>query len=60
LRSSAGGLAQMNAPEGTLISYATQPGNVAQDGTDGDSPYTKALVQTLGVRVWEFLMFSTR
>ena len=37
----------MNAPEGTLISYATQPGNVAQDGSDGDSPYTKALAQTI-------------
>jgi hypothetical protein len=35
LRSSDGGLAQMRAPEGTLISYATQPGNVAQDGSDG-------------------------
>ena len=47
LRSSAGGLAQMNAPDGTLISYATQPGSVAQDGTDGNSPFTNALVQTL-------------
>nr|WP_316201300.1 MULTISPECIES: caspase family protein [unclassified Bradyrhizobium] len=47
LRSSTAGLAQMNAPEGTLISYATQPGAVAQDGADGDSPYTKALAQTL-------------
>jgi hypothetical protein len=47
LRSTSSGLAQMQAPEGTLISYATQPGNVAQDGTDGDSPYTKALVQTI-------------
>jgi uncharacterized caspase-like protein len=47
LRSSVGGLAQMSAPEGTIISYATQPGNVAQDGVDGDSPYTKALAQTL-------------
>jgi uncharacterized caspase-like protein len=47
LRSSGGGLAQMNAPEGTLISYATQPGNVAQDGVDDNSPYTKALAQTL-------------
>jgi TPR repeat protein len=37
----------MEAPEGTLISYATQPGNVAQDGADGDSPYTKALVETI-------------
>jgi len=34
----------MQAAEGTLISYATQPGNVAQDGADGNSPYTKALV----------------
>jgi uncharacterized caspase-like protein len=41
------GLAQMQAPEGTLISFATQPGNVAQDGADGNSPYTKALAQTI-------------
>ena len=41
LRASDGGLAQMRAPEGTLISYATQPGNVAQDGADGHSPYTE-------------------
>ena len=47
LRASDGGLAQMRAPEGTLISYATQPGNVAQDGTDGNSPYTKALAATI-------------
>ncbi len=39
------GLAQMRAPEGTLISFATQPGNVAEDGDDGNSPYTKALAQ---------------
>ena len=47
LRASDGGLAQMRAPEGTLISYATQPGNVAQDGSDGNSPYTKALASTI-------------
>jgi hypothetical protein len=47
LRSSEGGLAQMRAPEGTLISYATQPGSVAQDGRDGHSPYTKALATTI-------------
>jgi hypothetical protein len=47
LRASDGGLAQMQAPEGTLISYATQPGNVAQDGADGNSPYTKALAATM-------------
>ena len=47
LRSADGGLAQMRAPEGTLISYATQPGSVAQDGSDGHSPYTEALAKTL-------------
>ena len=47
LRATNGGLAQMEAPEGTLISFATQPGNVAQDGAGGDSPYTIALAQTL-------------
>jgi hypothetical protein len=47
LRGADGGLAQMRAPDGTLISYATQPGNVAQDGRDGHSPYTKALAATL-------------
>ncbi len=47
LRATSGGLAQMQAPEGTLISYATQPGNVAQDGAGADSPYTLALAETL-------------
>jgi urea transport system substrate-binding protein len=47
LRATTGGLAQMQAPEGTLISYATQPGNVAQDGAEGNSPFTKALAATI-------------
>jgi hypothetical protein len=47
LRATGGGLAQMQAPEGTLISYATQPGNVAQDGEGGNSPYSKALATTI-------------
>ena len=47
LRAATGGLAQMKAPEGTLISYATQPGGVAQDGVDGNSPYSKALAATI-------------
>ncbi|WFU25637.1 YARHG domain-containing protein [Bradyrhizobium sp. CB1717] len=47
LRASDGGLAQIRAPEGTLLSYATQPGNVALDGSDGHSPYTRALVETM-------------
>jgi formylglycine-generating enzyme required for sulfatase activity len=47
LRGADAGLAQMRAPEGTLISFATQPGNVALDGRDGNSPYAKALALTL-------------
>src|SRR5271166_145840 len=47
LRAAGGGLAQMQAPEGTLISYATQPGNVAQDGDGANSPYSKALATTI-------------
>jgi uncharacterized caspase-like protein len=47
LRATDGGLAQMRAPEGTLISYATQPGNVARDGSDGNSPYSKALAEAI-------------
>jgi formylglycine-generating enzyme required for sulfatase activity len=51
-----GGLAEMQAPEGTLISFATQPGNVALDGADGDSPYAKALseiVRTPGLGIFD-------
>jgi uncharacterized caspase-like protein len=47
LRASGGGLAQMQAPQGTLISYATQPGNVALDGGNGHSPYTQALADEM-------------
>jgi uncharacterized caspase-like protein len=46
LRAIDSGLAQMRAPEGTLISFATQPGNIAQDGI-GNSPYSKAMAQTI-------------
>jgi uncharacterized caspase-like protein len=60
LRATSGGLAQMQAPEGTLISFATQPGNVAQDGNDGNSPYTKALSRPSGDRDWVSSTPSTR
>ncbi len=43
------GLAEMHAPRGTIISFATQPGSVAFDGAAGavDSPYTTALADAL-------------
>src|SRR6185437_15818694 len=44
VRSTTGGLAQMPAPIGTLISFATQPRSVSLDGEGGHSPYTRALV----------------
>ena len=47
IRATGGGLAEMQAPEGTLISYATQPGNVAADGAGQDSPYTVAVVNAM-------------
>jgi peptidoglycan hydrolase-like protein with peptidoglycan-binding domain len=47
LRDIATGLAQMQAPRGTIIAYATQPGGVAADGDGADSPYTTALAATM-------------
>jgi TPR repeat protein len=46
-RGGGGGLAQMRAPEGTLISFATQPGNVAADGAGADGPYAIALADAM-------------
>ena len=45
---SARGLAQLDAPPGTFLAYATAPGNVAEDGAGGDNGlYTGYLVQEL-------------
>ena len=46
-RSSSRGLAQMDAPRGTIIAYATSPGKVAADGDGRNSPYTKNLVKAM-------------
>jgi len=47
VRSKTGGLAQMPAPVGTLISFATQPRSVSLDGIDGHSPYARALAEAM-------------
>ena len=57
MRAASSGLAEMRAPEGTLISFATQPGNVALDGEGGDSPFSKALAVTMRQRGLE--LFQT-
>jgi hypothetical protein len=44
-----GGLTQMKAPAGTIISYATAPGKTAADGTGRNGLYTAALLKTLKV-----------
>lgn len=46
-RSASSGLARMDAPSGTLLAYSTSPGNVAQDGTGRNSPYTQALARAI-------------
>ncbi len=42
-----GGLAQINAPKGTLIAYATAPGSVAADGDGANGLYTSKLVEAI-------------
>src|SRR5688572_27290384 len=44
------GLTAQEAGAGTLISFSTQPGNVALDGTGRNSPYAAALVKHIGTQ----------
>ncbi len=46
-RSIGAGLAQVNAPEGTLIAYATAPGQVANDGDGENGLYTAELIRVM-------------
>ncbi len=46
-RSTNSGLARMDAPAGSFISFATAPGQVASDGQGRNSPYTKHLLNAL-------------
>jgi hypothetical protein len=43
------GLSQMDAPNNTIISYATAPGNVASDGEGANGLYTENLLRELKV-----------
>ncbi len=44
-RSDQSGLARMDAPTGSLIAYATGPGEVAADGPERNGIFTKYLIQ---------------
>jgi hypothetical protein len=46
-RSQAQGLAQIRAPAGTLIAYATAPGSVAADGKGKNGLYTEELLKSM-------------
>jgi len=46
-RSSAVGLAEMRAPTGTLVAFATAPGSVSSDGEGANGVYAKHLVDAL-------------
>jgi uncharacterized caspase-like protein len=41
------GLARVQAPAGSIVAYATAPGQVAADGNGGNSPYAEALAKNL-------------
>lgn len=43
------GLARINAPSGTLIAYATDPGSVASDGDGANGLYTGELIKQLKI-----------
>lgn len=44
------GLSQMDAPTGTLLAYATAPGNMADDGAGANGLYTEHLLREMRVR----------
>lgn len=44
-RSADKGLAQINAPSGTLIAYSTAPGSIASDGTGRNGLYTQEFLK---------------
>src|SRR5258705_7010296 len=48
-RSELGGLAQVSAPTGTLIAYATAPDSTANDGDGANSPYTEELIKQMRI-----------
>lgn len=44
------GFVQMNSPRGTLISFATAPGETASDGYRNHSPYASAVLEVLDIK----------
>jgi uncharacterized caspase-like protein len=60
MRGGGKGLAEIHADSGTLIAFATSPGDSALDGEGEHSPYAKALIDHLGDQGSEIrLMFGS-
>ena len=58
-RSASEGLAQVDAPTGTLIAYATAPGRIASDGAGQNGLYTSELLKQMrvpGVSITDMFM----
>jgi len=56
-RSAKSGLAEMKAPKGAVIAYATSPGDVAADGNGKNGTYTRYLLKYLrepGLEIGQF------
>jgi uncharacterized caspase-like protein len=54
------GLAEVEGKAGTLIAYATQPGNVASDGDGKNSPFTEGLLKYIeqpGLEIRDMLSY---
>lgn len=49
-RSTARGLARVDAPTGSLVGYATSPGDTAADGEGRNSPYAQALAKAIQIK----------
>ena len=53
-RSGNNGLAQVTAPSGTIVAFSTAPNQVAEDGSGGNSTYTRELgrfIKAPGLRI---------
>jgi tetratricopeptide (TPR) repeat protein len=54
------GLARVEAADGTLVTFATQPNRVAADGQGRNSPFTQALLKHLATPGLELRVLMTR
>ena len=59
-RDSSKGLAYMDAPDGTLIAYATKAGSVSEDGSGRNGTYTEALLRHIETPGLEIRMMFNR